>query len=308
MAALADLKAFNLNDATASLWVFRGPTGPIGQPPSYTGRWVETEDDVDVALKQIVEAERGRIEETIEYGLLAQNNEASALTIATDETHAGLLIAAVGAETDLRRVRKSGDLDNAKFYVIKLVHEDTVIYAIKRTEKGWTTKRSRSVRSLFYVENRLTLDPRPHFEIESTIDFFLVGAEVLILNKGRFESILRYKEAHRDDFVSLQAEPEFAGVFVNLGPLIAHIGENKIQLRRASAIRQKGHYRDAEFMTRLREQHAQFGLSIQFDGEGRIIATPETCAEIITALLDHRLASGFSRRVYDVPSATPVAV
>lgn len=43
-------------------------------------------------------------------------------------------------------------------------------------------------------------------------------------------------------------------------------------------------------MARLRERHAEFGLQIQFDEEGRIDVTPETCVDIITALLDHRLS------------------
>ena len=81
MPALDDLKAFNLEEATVTLWVVKGPTGPSRLPPNYTARWVETAEAVDVVLKQIVEAERGRIEETLEYGLLAQNNEGSALTI-----------------------------------------------------------------------------------------------------------------------------------------------------------------------------------------------------------------------------------
>jgi hypothetical protein len=308
MTALANLKAFNLVEATASLWVFKGPSGASAAPPIYTGRWVETSDNVDAVLKETVEAERSRIEETIEYGLLAQNNEASALAIAKEETHASLLVDIVAAETDLRRVRRPEHLHNSKFYLIKLVHDDTVIHAVRRTDSGWTTKRALTIRSVFYEENRLTLDGRPHFDIEKTIDFFIVGDEVVILSKGRFESILRYKEAHRDDFTALQAEVEFATAFVDLSPLVAHVGTNKIQLRRVSAIRQKGHYRDAEFMARLRQHHAEYGFAIQFADDGRIIATPETCPEIVTALLDHRLASGFSTRIYDVPSTRPVAV
>jgi hypothetical protein len=308
MPALADLKAFNLEAATVLLWAFKGPTGPSGSPPTYTGRWIETTDAVDRVLKEIVEAERGRLEETMEYGLLAQNNEGNALTIPAEETHVGLLVGAVAAETDAKRVRRPDELSNCRFYVIKLVHGDAVIHAVRRTDSGWATKRALSTRSLFYEENRLTLDHRPHFDIENTIDFFIVGDEVLILNKGRFESILRYKEAHRDDFAALQGEAEFSAIFVDLAPLVTHVGENKIQLRRASAIRQKGHYRDADFMDRLREHHVKYGFTIQFDDDGRIIATPDTCAEIITALLDHRLASAFSMRVYDVPTATPIVV
>jgi Domain of unknown function (DUF4868) len=259
-------------------------------------------------LKETVEAERGRIEETIEYGLLTQNNEASALVIAKEKTHAGLLVDIVAAETDLKRVRRTEHLRNSKFYLIKLVQGDNVIHAVRRADSGWTTKRALSIRSLFYEENRLTLDNRPHFDIENSIDFFIVGDEVLILSKSRFESVLRYKEAHRDDFIALRAEVEFATAFVDLSPLVAHVGMSKIQLRRVSAIRQKGHYRDADFMARLRQHHAEYGFTIQFADDGKIIATPETCSEIVTALLDHRLASGFSTRIYDVPSTRPVAV
>lgn len=308
MAALDGLKAFNLAEATTSLWVCKGPTGASGAPPSYTGRWVETTDNVDAVLKETVGAERDRIEETIEYGLLAQNNEASALSIPREETHAGLLVDIVAAETEPKRVQRAEHLRNSKFYLIKLVHGDTVIHAVRRADSGWTTRRALSARSFFYEENRLTLDDRPHFDIEKTIDFFIIGDKVLILSKGHFESILRYKEAHRDDFISLQGEPEFAAAFVDLAPLAAYVGVNKIQLRRVSAIRQKGHYRDADFMARLRQHHATYGFTIKFDADGRIIVTPETCAQIVTALLDHRLASAFSTRIYDVPSTIPVSV
>jgi hypothetical protein len=86
------------------------------------------------------------------------------------------------------------------------------------------------------------------------------------------------------------------------------VGVNKIRLRRMSAVRQKGHYRDAEFMDRLRQHHAEYGFTLQFDEDGKIVVTDETSSQIITALLDHRLASGFSKRIYDVPSTVPVPI
>lgn len=168
------------------------------------------------------------------------------------------------------------------------------------------TKRNRSVRSFIYDDNQLAVDDRPHFEIETSIDFFIVGGTILILNKGHFESALRYKQAHQNDFIQLQAEPEFSAIFVDMQPLVDHIGANKIQLRRAAAIRQKGHYRDPQFMARLRQRHAEFGLDIAFDQTDRIQVTPQTCPDVITALLDHRLASAFSTLVYDVPNSVEV--
>lgn len=306
MPTLQDLKDFDLNAANLTLWVFKGPTGPSDAIPTYSGRWVETTDDVDAALKQVVDNERNRLEETVEYGLLAQNNEASALSISTAETHAGLIVDATAAETEQRRARDSRHLFNSKLYVIKMVVGDTVIRAVRKTDRGWTTKRRRSLRSFVYEENRLAVDQRPHFEIETSVDFFIIGDDILILNKGHFESALRYRQAHQNDFQQLQGEAEFSAIFVDMQPLVDHIGLNKIQLRRAAAIRQKGHYRDPEFMDRLRERHAEYGLNIAFDGAGRIQVTPASCVDIITALLDHRLASGFSTLVYDVPSSVEV--
>lgn len=118
--------------------------------------------------------------------------------------------------------------------------------------------------------------------------------------------VLSYKQAHADDFVALQAEPQFAQLFFDLAPLVAFVGDNKIQLRRVCAIRQKGHYLDPLFMQRLRQHHAQYQLNLSYTEQGLLEPTPATCSDIITALLDHRLASAFSQNVYDVPDATQV--
>ena len=188
----------------------------------------------------------------------------------------------------------------------KLVHGDSVLHAVRKADSGWKTKRALSTRSVFFHDQTLGIDDRPHFEISKSIDFFIIGDDILCLHKSYMESILRYKETHKEDFQALQQDPDFASVFADVSPLVAFVGENKIQLRRVSAIRQKGHFRDDVFMARLRERHAQYGFTLQFDAEGRIVASPETCSQIITALLDHRLASGFSENIYDVPSATRI--
>jgi Domain of unknown function (DUF4868) len=189
-----------------------------------------------------------------------------------------------------------------------LVLKDTVIFAIRKADSSWRAKTARTVISVLFKDNHLGLDLDPGFNISKYIDFFVVGDDLLIANKPHFESILNYKQAHKHDFTELQSETAFAAVFSSMELLIAHIGENKIQLRRASAIRQKGHYKDNTFMKNLRDGHAQFGLHLQFDEQGRIVPSPETCRDIMQALLDHRLTSAFSNNVYDVPDATNVTV
>jgi hypothetical protein len=308
MATLDDLRAFDIDAATVSLWVFRGPRGASDAPPAYTGYWVETTDDLDAALKETVAVQRDRIEETLEYDLLAQNNETSALLIGKEETNAGLLTDIVAAETGDRRVRGPEQLVNAAFYLMKLIHNNDILYAVRRTTSTWKTAHRRTVRSLLYDEHQLSLDNRPRFDLETDIDFFVLGQELLILHKGHFESTLRYKVAHANDFLQLQQEVAFSGVFVDLAALILHVGVNKLRLRRMSAVRQKAYFRNAQFMERLRQHSAEYGFTFQFAEDGKIIATNETSPQVITALLDHRLVSGFSGRIYDVPSTVTITV
>ncbi|MBZ7927031.1 DUF4868 domain-containing protein [Ensifer adhaerens] len=308
MPALEELRALDLADAHVTLWTIKGPTGPAAEAPRFSGRWVDTTDEVDAALKETFAAELAKIEEVLEYSLLAQNNEASALQIPADETHAGLLLDEIAAEVDGKKASQVNHLLNSKFYVAKFIVDDQIAYAVRKTEPSWRTKKALSFRSLYFADEQLAIDNRPHFELGKTFDFIVFDHTVLVRNKSAFESLLRYKSTQRDDFVELQAEEEFLSAFVDVAPLVEYVGDNKIQLRRACAIRDKGHYRDAEFMQRLRDNQAEYGLVIQFDDDGKIIVTPETCPQIMKALLDHRLKSGFSTLVYDVQDTTPVHV
>jgi hypothetical protein len=250
-AQLVGLKDFDVGGAAATLWVFKKPSSK-DRGAVFTGRWIETTNDLDNALKSAVNSERHRITEVQEYGLLAETNESSALSIATLETHAGLIVDQAGGDVLARKVKKIDEIKNTDFYAIKLVSGDTVLYGVKKADFSWRT--SKSIR-VFFSDYRLDLAKAPSFDISPTVDFFILGDNIIISHKAHFESILIYKTAHKDDFVALQNEPEFAAVFSNLDSLSLYVGENKIQLRRASAIRQKGHYKDVNFMQRLRNRH-----------------------------------------------------
>lgn len=308
MDSLQILKNFNLQEASVVLWTFRGPTGSSNEAPRYSGKWVDTSDDVDTALKEAINTERMRIEEVLQYSLLAQNHESSALTITTEETHAPLIISASNEETQTNKAIEEKHLLNTKFYVIKLIQGDTIIYGVKKTDSSWLTKNRIGSRNFFFHDNRLAIDNRPHFQISKGIDFFIIGENVLCLNKSSFETVVRYKETHIQDLGTLLNDQNFINVFAEMQPLVDYIGQNKIQLRRASAIKQKAHFLDQGFMTRLQTTQAQYGFNIQFDQNGKILATNETASQIMTALLDHRLTSGFSQLIYDVQNTTAIQV
>ncbi len=304
MTALDELKDFPLDAANVQLWVFKKSVQD--KRPVFNGRWVETTLELDTAMKQAVANERARITEVHEYGLLAQNNEGSALTIDTVETHGGLVVIQAAAEIPTKKVTELKELKNTEFYAIKLVAGEKVIYAVRKADGSWKTRRVVNLISVYFSDQHLGLASDPGFSIAKNVDFFIAGEKTLISSKPNFESVLSYKAAHIQDFQQLQIEDKFKAVFTSLEALLEHIGDNKIQLRRASAIRQKGHYKDPVFMENLRKNAALFKLSIKFDAMGRIIPTLASCRDIMQALLDHRLQSGFSNNIYDVQDTANV--
>jgi hypothetical protein len=301
---LAALKYFDVSNATTALWAFK-KSMPTGRDIVFTGRWIQTTDALADELKSAIESEIERITEVQEYGLLTETNEAGALTISTIETNAGLIVQQAAADVSTKRANKLKDIQNSAFYATKLVSGDTVLYGVKKTDFSWRTSKSITA---FWRDTTLDVSTDPSFDISPSIDFFILNDAVIISQKRHFESILNYKDAHKDDFVELQAEPEFQAVFSCLASLTSYVGDNKMQLRRASAIRQKGHYKDDGFMQRLRARHKEFGLKLNFDNGGKIIPSPETCRDIFQALLDHRLTSAFSMGIYDVPDASRITV
>lgn len=301
-----EFAAFDIAGAGLTVWTFKKSGGAGGAAPTFTGRWVATNAQLDAALKAAIQDELARIAEVNPYGLLAQPLEAGALSIGADETHVAAILAATANPLAQRRVTSLKQIQNAHFYAVRLVSNGQVMHAIRKTDSSWRTKRRANIIDAFYHDETLTLDERPAFSLSRHVDFLVLGNTILIIKKSNFESVLSYRTAHADEFVALQADPAFHSLFTDLAPLVNFVGTNKIQLRRACAIRMKGHYGDPDFIDRLRQNHAQYHLALNFTAAGLIDPTPNTCRDIITALLDHRLSSAFSQTIYDVPDAVEV--
>lgn len=306
MALLQELSVFDIENAGTTVWLFKKSGGAGGSTPTFTGRWIETTPNLEAALKSAISEARASIGEVIPYGILAQNNEASALNISMIETHAGMIVAAAADAVPQRKVKNVKDIQNSSFYVVRLTSGAHVLHAVRSTDASWRSARRGNFIDVLFRDGGLALDDSPQFSLSKYVDFFIWNGELLIKEKAKFESILNYREAHASDFSTLQLEAQFSSLFADLTPLVEFAGTSKIRLRRACAIRQKGHYTDQEFIARLRQNYALYQLNLEFDEHGLIRPTPETCADIITALLDHRLSSAFSLKIYDVPDTVPV--
>lgn len=299
------LANFNIDESTVSVWLFKKSVAPNGAP-RFTGRRVDTDDALDAALKAALIQARDAVQEVAQYTLLAAAQDGIALRIDALETHADAITAQMAEPLAEKKVKSLKDVQNTKFYVVKLTHGDNAIYAVRSTDSSWQSKKVHGVISVIFKDDQLGLNQEPAFSISRHVDFFIVGDDIVMMNKKSFEIVLSYKQAHAEDFDALQAEPAFAAIFSDIAPLVQFVGENRVHLRRACVIRQKAHYLDADFMKRLRKNFGKCGLNLVFSDDGKLIATAETCADIIRALLDHRLSSLFSQQNYDVPDATAV--
>ncbi|SFG52930.1 protein of unknown function [Novosphingobium sp. CF614] len=300
MAELADLHAFDLDAADLTIWVYKQSTKD-GRPV-FNGRWIGVTDELAQALRAAVAGARSSITETIEYQILAQNNESSALTIGADETYIALVKAQAVNPVPAKKVTKLKDIANTDFYAIRFATENDVLLAVRKTDASWSTKKSKDNIRMIFSDDELDIDVRPSFSVQPFFDFFSLDDRIFVSNKGRFESVLAYRAGHVEAFEELKVEPEFAEIFADVGPITIFVGSNKIQLRRAIAIREKAHYKDPKFMDNLRAMSAELNLNIEFEDDGRIRPTAETCRDIFQALLDHRLDSRLSEHLYDVQS------
>ena len=199
MATLDDLKGFDLEGAEVTLWVVKKST-PAGAPPRVTARYVDTATELDVELKSAMRNEIDRITETQEYGLLAQNNESSALSIGTAETYAGLIVEGTAEETPQNKADALKKVQNSAFYVIKLVSGDTIVRGVRKTDTSWRVRRVANAVSVVFSDMQLGIHASPTLYISRQVDFLVADDLVLVREKVKFESILNYKQAHREEF------------------------------------------------------------------------------------------------------------
>lgn len=299
--ALIECRDFAVADAVLSLWVFKKRAGG-----GFSSTSIDISDALANQLRNVAASSLQAHTEVEDYSLVAQRNEVSCLHVGADETSFHDLKILVDEPAEEHRVRNDRDLKNCAGYVIRLRIGDKVLYCVKRVTDSWQTKKAASVLNVVFRANQLDLVTDRSFTIARNLDFVVLNNNVLVMNKAAFETLLSYKIEYVNSFDELRADTNFTGRFTDLQPVIDHVGTNTMHLRRMAVIHQKANYANPDYMTRLQQVNAAEGWNIQFDPDGRIVATEETMRTIMQVLLDHRLHSQLSLATYDVPSTAAV--
>lgn len=297
--------AFDVTQATASLWVFKKRPAS-GQMNPFTAVSVVMSDALRDQLKGVARSYQASHTIAEEYNLLSQPSEDGFLAVSRDGTLFPSLQSLIDQPLEECLVTNEKQLNNAAGYVLRLRYDDSVVYCVKKANADWATRKKRGMMNIFFTEAGLDIMDSPSFSISRSFDFFVVKDNVLMAKKPAFESLLNHKETYAGAYAELKQEAGFTATIVNFDVFDTFIGTNATHLRRMAVIKARGYYQDPNYMVRLREINGLRGWGIQFDELGRIVPTQEKMRDILHILLDHRLRSELSDNQYDVPSTVLV--
>lgn len=308
MTVAQDLQAFgefNIDQAVASLWVFKKRPA-TGQMNPFTAVSVVMSDTLRDQLKALASGYKASHTAFEDYSLLSQPGEGSFLAMASEQTLFQPLKGLIDQPLEECLVKNVKQLNNAAGYILRLRHGESIVYCVKKANSDWATRKKKGMMNIVFNGAGLDIVENPSFSISRSFDFFVTGSSVLMVNKSAFESVLSHKDTYEEAYAELKQEQGFVAAIADLAVFDAFIGRNATHLRRMAVIKARGYYQNPNYMARLREINGLRNWGIQFDEEGRIMATPETMSDILHVLLDHRLRSELSDNQYDVPSTTPV--
>lgn len=301
--ALNALHQFDIGRATLSVWTFKKSQGRGGR---YKAHSVVSTEELKAELKNIASSRIGRCAEADNYDLITQINEASCLFLESDETLFPQLQEVIDRPPEENLIEDFSDLRGSLGYVVRLSYGEDVLYCVSRLPSDWQVKKRSQRVSLILRESRLDLADDETFTISKTFDFFVFNENIFVVSRSSFESLMEYKQTYISSFAELQADVGFQGVFSDMLLLVEHVGTNTMHLRRMAVVQERAFYNNAQFMDRLREVNQVRGWNINFDGDGKIVPSPESVRTIIQVLLNHRLHSETTGDDFDVPSASPV--
>jgi hypothetical protein len=260
--------------------------------------------DVDKKLQdKLKKAVTGKIQDTDyrfeEYNFLTADQDNRVFTIESGDTDFVKIQAEVEKGLENRKVEKYEDLLDSWAYVVKLEYDGNIVYGSRKINKFTRATKISSISYFIYENQRLVdLEDKKVFTIDTHIDFFVYNGTAFITNKKEFESAMNFREGmekNRDEVLDAFAAMK---VFSDVEPIRQGIGSNLHLLRKISAIRKSGYYKDESYLKNLLKLNQEKGWGLRV--EKGVIVVDETTVELVLKLLNNdRLESPINQEMFD---------
>ncbi len=299
----ASLRAFDFANSTIHLWVFKRSS----TKHRFSSFYVQTDAKLSSLLIGVAQGEVHRITEWANYTYLAETNENSCLASPMVDSDFEFLKERVDRPEPDCRVRTIKDLKNADGYVVKFIHNNQVVYAIKKSAGNWKTSYLKTHINIVFRNGELSAAEDNGFAIEKSFDFYALDQTLFIASKRAFESSMEHRASYVRAFIDLRQNAVFSTLFTDMQPMISYVGTNSIQLRRMARIEERSLFNRPGFLRAVQAVSVRRGWGLNFDpATNKLVPCDQTIKTIMQVLLDHRLLSEVTDLIYDVPDATQV--
>lgn len=272
----------------------------VTQVAHYSVLRVDTDKKLQSKLKAAV---IGRIQgghyKLEEYDFLTADQDDQIFTIDSAETDFVDIQTEIDKGLGNKKVEKYEDLLDSWAYVVKLTHDESAVYGLRKISKLNKATKVKGVASTLFIDKQLTdVEDEKIFTLDTHIDFFTYEGTTFITNKKEFESALNFRdgmEKNRDvvlnEFVVLK-------VFSDVEPIRKSVGTNLHLLRKISSIQKSGYYKNPQYLIDLIKVNKEknWGLTVE---NGIIIVNENNVDLVLTLLNNGRLESPINHEVFD---------
>lgn len=295
---MAHLRQVDFKSWITTLWLVKRRL--VAQVAHYSVLRVEADKKLQSKLKAAV---TGRIQaknyKLEEYDFLTADQDDQIFTIDSSETDFIGIQAEIDKGLSNKKVEKYEDLLDSWAYVVKLTHDESAVYGLRKISKLNKATKVKGVASTLFVDKQLTdLEDEKIFTLDTHIDFFAYEGTTFITNKKEFESALNFRdgmEKNRDVVLN-----EFAAlkVFSDVEPIRKSVGTNLHLLRKISSIQKSGYYKSPQYLIDLIKVNKErnWGLTVE---NGIIIVNEDNVDLVLTLLNNGRLESPINHEVFD---------
>jgi hypothetical protein len=305
---LRNLKALNLSRANVSLAIVK--EYKRDRVSHYDVQYVQIDEALERRLRNIVLRKidtSNTVEEyTYDCPELEEDEVRGIEYTSTDFFKIYEKLKSLNPEEDI--IEDVQDLVKAKAYLIILRNREGIqVVGFKTLPENWRMRKNKGLIPLLFNENRFKdLEDDNVFSISNSVDILYFNEVLFILSKKQFEYGLNFREGMIEGADEMYTEAEDLNLFVNMDLLKEKVGNNQRYLRKIATIKNLGHYRNPNFLTRMNELSHQKGWNIQFQN-GQIVFSDGTIDVILTILQNKRLHSELTDEDFDVESAKPLA-